>query len=146
MRGICRTVDQICRYRYCGPSWFPCDAPAPSLAGCEWWHDVRDCRFAAFALVALVVRGLPAAGTLLRSVQTACDGTGLDAARGLAIGPDGANAYATSYEDDAVLVFGRDAATSAVLFMETHRDRVGGVEGLDGPRGASSARTASTSR
>jgi hypothetical protein len=43
VRGICRKVDQICQYRYCGPSWFPFDEPAPELAGCEWWHDIRDC-------------------------------------------------------------------------------------------------------
>lgn len=44
VKGVCRTVDEICQYRYCGSSWFPFDAPAPDLASCQWWSNIRDCR------------------------------------------------------------------------------------------------------
>jgi len=44
VKGICRALDRVCQCKYCGPSWFPFDAPAPDLAGCEWWDNIRECR------------------------------------------------------------------------------------------------------
>jgi hypothetical protein len=44
VKAICKQLDQACRYRYCGPTWFPFDEPAPDLAGCGWWSRIAECR------------------------------------------------------------------------------------------------------
>ncbi len=43
---------------------------------------------------------------------------GLDGTSGVAVSPDGKHVYATGYVDDGLAVFGRDAATSALSFLE----------------------------
>lgn len=43
VKKVCARLAVVCAYRYCGPSWFPFDEPAPDLAGCEWWDNVREC-------------------------------------------------------------------------------------------------------
>jgi len=59
---------------------------------------------------------------------------GLDGTMSVAVSPDGKNVYATGYADDGLAVFGRDAATSALGFLEVKHQGVDGVTGLDGPR------------
>jgi len=59
---------------------------------------------------------------------------GLDGTMSVAVSPDGKHVYATGYIDDGLAVFGRDAATSALSFLEVKHQGVGGVAGLDGPR------------
>lgn len=49
----------------------------------------------------------------------------------LAIAPDGANVYVTSRENDALVVFARDAASGALTFVQTLRDGQAGVDGID---------------
>jgi len=45
IKRVCATLDQICRYNFCGPNWFPYDAPAPDQTGCGWWDQIRECPF-----------------------------------------------------------------------------------------------------
>jgi cysteine-rich repeat protein len=77
----------------------------------------------------------PATGALTL-VETEHDGTagvdGLDGARAVAVSPDDQHVYVASVVDDAVAVFARDAGTGALGFIESERNGVGGVEGLDG--------------
>src|SRR5262249_32402603 len=50
----------------------------------------------------------------------------------LALSPDGANLYVAGFDDDALAVFARDAASGKLHFTAVLRDRVGGVRGLGG--------------
>lgn len=43
VKKVCSMLTNVCAYRYCGPSWFPFDEPAPDLEGCEWWNRIHDC-------------------------------------------------------------------------------------------------------
>ena len=49
----------------------------------------------------------------------------------LAISSDGAHVYVTSRENDALVVFARDAASGGLAFVGVVRDGVGGVDGID---------------
>lgn len=44
LKAQCKILDQVCAYRFCGPTWFPFDAPAPDKAGCGWWDQIYHCR------------------------------------------------------------------------------------------------------
>jgi 6-phosphogluconolactonase (cycloisomerase 2 family) len=57
---------------------------------------------------------------------------GLGAPSALTLSPDGANAYAVSPGDDALVVLARNTGTGALTWVETHVDGIGGVDGLDG--------------
>ena len=57
---------------------------------------------------------------------------GLDQPGDLALSPDGANLYVAGFDDDALAVFSRDAASGKLHFTAVLRDRVGGVRGLGG--------------
>lgn len=56
---------------------------------------------------------------------------GLNGARAIAVDPHGGQVYVASQYDDAVAVFGRDAATGALTFLEVYKDTDVGVDGLD---------------
>ena len=58
---------------------------------------------------------------------------GLDGTSSVAVSPDGKHVYATGYVDDGLAAFARDAATSALSFLEVETQAAGGVSGLDGP-------------
>jgi 6-phosphogluconolactonase (cycloisomerase 2 family) len=60
---------------------------------------------------------------------------GLNGAEDVATSPDGAHVYVVGSNDDAVAVFARDQATGALSFVEFEMDGVGGVDGIDDPRG-----------
>lgn len=49
----------------------------------------------------------------------------------LAVSPDGAHVYVTSREANALVVFARTPATGALAFVQSVRDGVGGVDGID---------------
>lgn len=72
----------------------------------------------------------------LTFVEAESDGVGgvdgLGGAEGITVSPDGAHVYVASTVDDAVAVFGRNAGTGALTFVEAQFDGVGGVEGLGG--------------
>ena len=74
----------------------------------------------------------------LEFVESEMDGIGaLDALgmpQAVAVSPDGGHVYVAGGED-AVVVFARDAGTGRITLVETQRDGVGGVDGLDDPRG-----------
>lgn len=57
---------------------------------------------------------------------------GLDGAYSVTVSPDGQHLYATGYLDDAIAVFSRNPATGRLTFVGTHKDGVGGIDGLDG--------------
>jgi 6-phosphogluconolactonase (cycloisomerase 2 family) len=57
---------------------------------------------------------------------------GLAGATDVEVSPDGAHVYASGGVDGAVVVFSRDPGTGALTYVETHRDGVNGVDGLDG--------------
>lgn len=57
---------------------------------------------------------------------------GLQDAKRLAVSPDGNHLYVPSSSDDAIVVFSRNSTTGALTYVETIRDGVGGVDGLDG--------------
>lgn len=42
--ALCRALDRVCLYRFCGPGWFPYDEPTPDRVGCEWWDQIRACK------------------------------------------------------------------------------------------------------
>jgi cysteine-rich repeat protein len=57
---------------------------------------------------------------------------GIGHVNGLAMSPDGTSLYAASSQDNDVVVFGRDAGTGGLTFVEAKRDHVDGVQGLSG--------------
>jgi len=59
---------------------------------------------------------------------------GLDAATSVVVSPDGRFVYAAGRIDDAIAIFARDAATSALTYLGLVRNAAGGVTGLDAPR------------
>lgn len=73
------------------------------------------------------------AGTLTfrRVYENNVDGEGLNGAVGLAVSADGGYLYVASHHGDALSVFRRNAATGELLFVESHRDGVDGVDGLE---------------
>lgn len=56
---------------------------------------------------------------------------GLDGPSWAAMSPDGHHVYTTARVDDTLVVFRRDTETGALAFVETHRNAVAGVFGLD---------------
>ncbi|MFV2066188.1 MAG: beta-propeller fold lactonase family protein, partial [Pirellulales bacterium] len=83
--------------------------------------------------VATYAEAQPAAG--LPFVQVLKDGAGgvdgLAGARSVSVSPDGRNVYVAGSDDDALAVFGRDAATGQLSYSQTLWDDQGGVDGLD---------------
>jgi 6-phosphogluconolactonase (cycloisomerase 2 family) len=73
---------------------------------------------------------------ILTLVEAQFDGVGgVDGLRephSVTVSPDGGHVYVAGRYDDAVAVFGRDAGTGALTFVEAHFDGVGGVDGLEG--------------
>lgn len=71
----------------------------------------------------------------LAFVEVWRDGTGganeLAGAVGVVVSPDGGHVYVTSWRDDALTVFSRDAATGRLTYVEAHKDEVGGIVSLD---------------
>lgn len=64
-------------------------------------------------------------------VRNAVNGvTGMRVPDAVAISPDGAHVYVTSREDDALVVFARDAGTGSLAYVETLRDGAAGVDGI----------------
>ena len=57
---------------------------------------------------------------------------GLSGAAEVVTSPDGLHVYVASIRDGAVAVFGRDASTGALTFIEAKKQGIGGVDGLDG--------------
>ncbi len=57
---------------------------------------------------------------------------GLAGASALAVSPDGTGVYATGLIGDGVAAFTRTPATGALTFIESERDGVAGVDGLNG--------------
>ncbi len=60
---------------------------------------------------------------------------GLDFAHALAISPDGQQVFVSSFDDDALAIFNRDAATGKFAFQGAFFDGFGGVNGLNGAEG-----------
>lgn len=60
---------------------------------------------------------------------------GLDGTSYVTVSPDGTNVYAVGHNDNAVVVFGRDADNGAPTFLELVQDGVDGVDGLWGAQG-----------
>ncbi len=58
---------------------------------------------------------------------------GLDGPWSVAVSPDGAHLYAVS-ETDTLILFNRDSLTGDLASVETLRDGVNGIDGLDGAR------------
>src|SRR2546425_1226961 len=78
------------------------------------------------------------ASGMLTFVEVQRSGTGgvegLLGAKSVAVSPDGAHVYAAGSLDDAVAVFGRDATTGKLTFVEAQREGANGVTGLAGAR------------
>jgi len=43
VKAVCKTLERVCQYRYCGPEWFPYGEAAPDKDGCEWWNKIQLC-------------------------------------------------------------------------------------------------------
>ncbi|MBI4673789.1 MAG: beta-propeller fold lactonase family protein [Chloroflexi bacterium] len=56
---------------------------------------------------------------------------GLNEANFVTLSPDGKHVYVTSSEDDALVVFTRNATTGALTFAKMYKHGVGGVDGLN---------------
>src|SRR5947199_363407 len=73
--------------------------------------------------------------TFVEMKQDAVDGVdGLNGAKAVAVSPDGAHVYAAGSLENAVAVFGRDAATGKLTFIEVQREGQNGVLGLFGAK------------
>lgn len=73
----------------------------------------------------------------LTPVQVLVEGqmvSGLQGASVIAISPDGRHAYVAGRFDNAVVVLRRDAATGQLTYVETEKDGLLGVDGLDDVR------------
>ncbi len=62
---------------------------------------------------------------------------GLDRVYRSVVSPDGRHLYSAAYDEDAISVFERNAATGDLTYLETHHDGQAGVDGLDGARDVS---------
>jgi 6-phosphogluconolactonase (cycloisomerase 2 family) len=82
----------------------------------------RDAMTGALTFLGLVKEGFDVIG-------------GLSGANDVIVSPDGKHVYAVGPEDDAVVVFTRDATTGALTLVEVKNDGVGGVSGLSSPHG-----------
>lgn len=81
-------------------------------------------------MVGLAAPARPAVLTFVQAHQGGAAGLeGLDAV-GVAVSPDGLNAYVASEADDAVVVFSRSPDTGTLLYAERKEDGQGGVDGL----------------
>ena len=85
---------------------------------------------------AVAVFSRNAATGKLTFVEAEVDGVagvdGLASSWSVAVTPDGTNVYATGMLDNAVAVFGRDAASGRLSFVEAQFGASGGVAGLGG--------------
>ena len=71
--------------------------------------------------------------TFIESLTDGVDGVdGLFMASAVAVSPDGNHLYAAGYGDDAVTLFGRDAATGQLNFVQAYKDGNSSIDGLDG--------------
>jgi MYXO-CTERM domain-containing protein len=86
-------------------------------------------RRSVLALGAVLLLGAGAVGLSFLEVHRE---SGLAGAFGVAVSPDGQNVYAVGYDLGALLVYGRNPATGALTWIETHRDGNAGVDGLAG--------------
>ena len=80
----------------------------------------------------------PSSGTLtfVEAIKDTDPGIdGLDAARSVAVSPDGKHVYAAANEDSAVAVFSRNPSSGALTFVEAIKDTDPGVDGLGGAFG-----------
>ena len=87
---------------------------------------------------AVVVFGRDAGTGRLTFVETIKDsevGNGGGGNRGLTTSLDGKYVYVTSWLDETVAVFSRDAATGRLTLVETIKDGDAGIDGLDGAHG-----------
>jgi len=100
-----------------------------------WLNKVRRITSYAGLGLALVIPTGPAPAAVLEFLEFHQDGlggvNGLDAARGVAVSPDGTSVYVAGSGEDAIAVFERNELTGALSFVEFQQDGVGGVEGLD---------------
>lgn len=90
----------------------------------------------------LLVGGSPALALPIMFVESHVNGVdgveGLDGARTLAISPDGANVYAVSITDNALVTFDRNPITGELTFVDAMYDGQDGVDGLQGALGTHS--------
>jgi len=85
------------------------------------------------SMVALFDRDSAGALTFVEVYSNSTIGVaGLDGARAVLVSGDGAFVYVASSNDDAVVVFSRDALTGRLAFLELHVDGRHGVNGLEG--------------
>jgi len=69
--------------------------------------------------------------SVLDIIRDGVDGAdGLDGARMASVSPDGRHVYLAGYNDNALTLFTRDAATGELTFVRTFRDGDPGVDGL----------------
>jgi len=57
---------------------------------------------------------------------------GLNGAASVSVSADGNHVYIVGYFDDALVVFARNATTGELTFVESLKDELGGVDGLNG--------------
>jgi DNA-binding beta-propeller fold protein YncE len=71
----------------------------------------------------------------LNMVEAYVDGnagiTNLGGAMDVAVSPDGLSVYATGFDEDGLVVFGRNQANGALTFLDAEIDGANGVDGLD---------------
>lgn len=74
--------------------------------------------------------------TLLEEQENGVGGVdGIRRAKGVAVTPDGACVYASTDFDDKVAAFSRNGGTGALTFVGVKEEGVGGVTGLEQPKG-----------
>ena len=77
--------------------------------------------------------GGPAGLSFVHAVSNGIGGVdGIDLAFDLVVSPDGRHVYVAGRESDAVAVFSRNSVTGDLSYVQTVKDGVAGVDGLDG--------------
>ncbi len=82
-------------------------------------------------LTVVLLNPVPAGAAFLNYVENQNDGFGMGGAQAAVASNDGKHIYVASRDDDAVMVFSRNATTGALTHVETKVDGVDGVDGLN---------------
>lgn len=88
-------------------------------------------RFIILTSLGWLLTGLGGATPQLTFIEALYDGTGLEGASFVTVSPDGRHVYVAGERDSAIAVFRRDENTGLLSFVETQREHVAGVIGLN---------------
>jgi autotransporter-associated beta strand protein len=80
--------------------------------------------------VAVFTRNTTTGALTYSTINDGANISGLNAAAGIAVSPDGKNVYATGGFDNSLVVFERDTTTGDLSYVDIFQDGIDGVDGL----------------